>query len=112
MNDAALGAVLLAVAILFVVGLVIALTTREARRAPGAHPPPGVHLPPPSWLPVLLSIGGAVIGAGLAFDATFPWLLIAGGVIFLVGVAGWFRAANHEWRERELESHDDGAAHH
>ena len=43
------------------------LVAAAARPERAADPPRGVHLPPPSFLPVVLSVGAALIGAGLAF---------------------------------------------
>ena len=112
MTDTTLGYLLVALGILFVLGLVFAATTREARAGggttgdavPRAHPPAGVHLPPPSWLPVLISLAAAILAAGLIFT---PWVLVPGFAVLLAGAFGWYRAANREWRGvAEGEGHD------
>ncbi len=73
-----------------------------------------MHLPPPSFLPVVLSIGAALIGAGLAFRSpdqlANPFLAIPGLVIFVLGVLWWVRAANREWREVEAGDHGSPAS--
>ena len=108
MTDAALGYLLVAIGILFVLGLVFAISTREARPArPRAELPEGVHLPPPSYLPVVMALAGAVLGVGLIFS---PWLVIPGVVILAAGALAWFVAAGREWREvASRDPHDDGA---
>ncbi|HEX2194350.1 MAG TPA: hypothetical protein VHK63_05260 [Candidatus Limnocylindria bacterium] len=125
MNDTAIGLLIVGLGIVGVLALVFAVTLRTgSRSAPRAAPPRGVHLPPPSWLPVLMSVGAALIGAGLSFKPRDPWdlpLLGAvsavihpilgplGLVVMLVGVWAWVRAAGHEWHETERGSHDGGA---
>jgi len=107
MTDAALGYLLVGVGILFVLGLVFAVSTRDARPA-RAHVdlPEGVHLPPPSYLPVVMAVGGAVLGVGLIFS---PWLVIPGVVILVAGALGWFTAAGREWRDvARRDRHGDG----
>jgi len=112
MSDTAFGFVLLGVAMVVVLGIVFAITTRYG---PRPKPPAGVHLPPPSYLPVVLSVGAAIMGLGLVFkpDDQFAnlFLLIPGLVVFIGGCIAWVRAANHEWRDTEHGSHGDGAAH-
>ena len=117
MTETAVGFVLLGAALLVVLGVVFVLASRGggnvARRA--SAPPPGVHMPGPSILPVVLSIGGALIGAGLAFRSdgqlANPFLAIPGLLVFIGGAVAWVRAANHEWRDVEHGSHDDRASH-
>ena len=74
-----------------------------------------MHLPPPSYLPVVFSVSAALLGAGLAFrpeDLILnPWIAIPGLVLLVVAVVAWVRAADHEWRDVEHGSHDDGPAH-
>ena len=116
MTDTALGFLLLGIAMLVVLGIVFVVASRGGPRRERPTPPPGVHLPGPSFLPVVLSIAGALLGAGLAFRAdgqlANPFLAIPGLVVLVVGAIGWIRAANHEWREVEHGSHhDDGPAH-
>ena len=102
MTDTALGYLLVAIGILFVLGLVFAISTRDGRAARVAvHPPAGVHLPPPSYLPVIMALAAAVLGIGLIFSV---WLLIPGFVILAAGALGWFLAAGREWRD--VAGHD------
>ncbi|MFN2483597.1 MAG: hypothetical protein ABR509_01490, partial [Candidatus Limnocylindria bacterium] len=96
MTDTALGYLLVAIGILFVLGLVFAISTRDSRAArAAADPPAGVHLPPPSYLPVVMALAAAVLGIGLIFSV---WLLIPGFLILAAGALGWFMAAGREWR--------------
>ena len=126
MNDTAIGFLILGLGLVLVLGLVFVVTLRGGpRSAPRPTPPKGVHLPPGSFLPVVLSVGAALIGAGLSFRPEEPWdLPVLGAVsgvvhpvlgplgllIMVAGIWGWVRAANHEWSETEHSSHD-GPAH-
>ncbi|MGH2455716.1 MAG: hypothetical protein ACRDHD_05605 [Candidatus Limnocylindria bacterium] len=123
MNDTAAGFLILGVGILLVLALVFAVTLRLGRpAAPRPTPPRGVHLPAPSMLPVVLSVGAAMLGAGLIFRPEEPYQLpvldVVSGVIhpiigplglavLLYGIWGWVRDAGHEWRETEHAVHDD-----
>jgi hypothetical protein len=114
MSDTAIGFLIIGVGMLFVLGVAFAIAARGgsgARSRP--QPPTGVHLPAPSFLPVVMSFGAALIGAGLAFrgedQLANPFLAIPGLVVLVLGVTGWVRAANHEWRDTEHGSHGDGA---
>ena len=106
MTDAALGYLLVGVGILFVLGLVFAISTREARPArPAAQLPGGVHLPPPCYLPVVMALGAAALGAGLIFSL---WLVIPGLVIVAAGSLAWVVAAGREWRDvARHDTHDE-----
>jgi hypothetical protein len=112
-NDVAFGYVILGIGILVVLGVVFAISIRQgggpARERP--KPPRGVHLPPGSYLPVLLAVGAALLGAGLAFRSTEelanPFLAIPGLLVLVVSIVGWVRAANREWRETERGAHHD-----
>jgi hypothetical protein len=113
-NDTAVGYAILGIGILVVLGVVFAIASRGSA-PPRPHPPRGVHLPPPSYLPVVFSVAAALIGAGLAFrpedQVVNPWIAIPGLLLLVVSVIAWVRAANHEWRDVEHGSHDDGPAH-
>ena len=115
MSDTAVGFLLVGSAMLVVLGMVFAISSRSGRAGARPKPPRGVHLPPPSFLPALLSLGAALIGAGLAFrgddQLANPFLAIPGLIIMVLGCVWWVRAADHEWRETEHGSHDDGAGH-
>jgi uncharacterized membrane protein len=110
-SDTAFGYLLLAIGIAFVLGLVYAVTSHVSVAATRPRPPTGVHLPNPSALPVILAVGGALLGAGLAFRAdnqlANPFLAIPGLLIFLYAVVAWVRAAGREWDEVERAPHDD-----
>jgi hypothetical protein len=116
MSDTAIGFLIVGVGMLFVLGVAFAIASRG--RPPGAEhaaPPTGVHLPPPSYLPVVMSIGAALVGSGLAFRSedqlANPFLAIPGLLVIVLGVIAWVRAANHEWRDTEHGSHHDQATH-
>ena len=112
MTDTQLGYLIIGIGILFVLGLVFAITSRVPAAAERPSPPRGVHLPPPSALPVILSIGVALLGAGLAFkpgDQLANWFLAVPGVLVIAyGAVAWVRAAGREWRETEHSPHDRG----
>jgi hypothetical protein len=113
MTDALVGYALLGGVALLVLALVFALTTRTSGRpAAAAKPPRGVHMPPPSALPVIMSVGGALLGAGFAFRADGQlanyFLAVPGLLVLLYGIWAWVRAAGREWRETEHAPHDDG----
>jgi hypothetical protein len=113
--DQTLGYLILGVGILFVLGLVFAITTRVPGRGERPVPPPGVHLPNPSRLPVVFAIGAALIGAGLAFHPkgqVINFLLaIPGLAVFVYAAVSWVRDAGHEWHETEGGSHHDSGGH-
>ena len=115
MSDTAFGYLLLAIGIAFVLGIVYAVTSHVTVAAARPRPPRGVHLPNPSALPVILAVGGALLGAGLAFRAdnqlANPFLAIPGLLIFLYAVVAWVRAAGREWDEVERGPHDDAPGH-
>ncbi len=115
MTDVAIGFLLLGVAMLVVLGIVFAISSRGGPPGEKPHPPRGVHLPGPSFLPVVMSVGMLLLGAGLAFrpedQVANLWLAIPGVAVLVLGIIAWVTAANHEWRDTERGSHDDGAAH-
>lgn len=116
MTDTAVGFLLIGLGMLVVLGIVFVVASRfgGSPREPGS-PPRGVHLPPPSYLPVVMSIGMALLGGGLAFRAEGEvanlWLALPGIGVIVLGTIAWVRAANREWHGVEHGSHDDGAAH-
>ncbi|HSK94379.1 MAG TPA: hypothetical protein VLA76_10020 [Candidatus Angelobacter sp.] len=116
MTDAALGFLLLGIALLVVLGIVFVLASRGGPRGEPPEPPAGVHMPGPSYLPVVFSVAMVLIGAGLAFRLedwpVNPWIFAPGVLLLVAGIVFWVRAANREWHEVEHGSHhDDGAAH-
>jgi len=115
MPDSAIGFIILGVGILVVLGVVFAVSSRSGGAPTSGKPPRGVHIPLPSYLPVMISVSIALIGAGLAFrgddQLANPFLAIPGLLLFVWVVVAWVRAANHEWREVEHGAHDDGSAH-
>ncbi len=121
-----IGFLIIGIAIVGVLIVVFVVTMRVGRPGPRPSPPPGVHLPPGSLLPVIFSIGAALLGLGLVFKpdepyslpvlATIsgfmnPWLGIAGLLVLIYGIVAWVRAAGHEWREVEESPHHDSAGH-
>jgi hypothetical protein len=115
MPDSAIGFVLLGIGILVVLGVVFAIASRDGGARSAAAPPRGVHLPGPSYLPVVMSVAAALMGAGLAFrgdgQLANPFLAIPGVLVLVIGAIAWVRAANHEWTDVEHRPHDDGSAH-
>ncbi len=115
MPDTAIGFVLLGIGILVVLGVVFAISSRSGGTRATRKPPRGVHMPGPSYLPVVISLAVALVGAGLVFrgddQLANPFLAIPGVALFVIVSVAWVRAANHEWREVEHAAHDDGSAH-
>ena len=116
-NDTTFGFLLIGIVLVVVLGLVFVIASRGPAGEPDErpHPPRGVHLPGPSFLPVVMSLGAATLGAGFVFrneDQVANLFIVAPGLaILLAGVYFWIRAANTEWRDTERSSHDDGPAH-
>jgi Na+-transporting methylmalonyl-CoA/oxaloacetate decarboxylase gamma subunit len=124
-NDTAIGFLILGLGIVLVLAVVFAVTLRGGGRAVGRPTPPrGVHLPAPSSLPVVMSVGAALLGAGLSFRPEEPWdIPVLGAIsgiahpilgplgllILVLGIWGWVRAANREWIDVEHGPHDTGA---
>lgn len=121
MNETWVGFAILGVGIVLVLALVFAITVRTGTTGARHAPPPGVHLPSPSMLPVVLSVGAALLGAGLTFKPDEPYQLpvldvlsramnpilgLPGLAVLLYGIWSWVRAAGHEWRDTEDGSHD------
>jgi hypothetical protein len=121
MSDTLIGFLIVGLGMLVVLGVVFAISSRPRPAGPPSNPPHGVHLPPPSYLPVIVSVAGALLGAGLAFrgedQLANPFLAIPGLIVLVLGVLWWIAAANREWRETERGGHathaphDDPAAH-
>ncbi len=114
LTDTQLGYLIIGIGILFVLGLVFAISSRVPAGTRQA-PPSGVHLPSPSLLPLILSVGAALLGAGLAFkpdNQPMNWFLGVPGLLVIVyGAVGWVRAAGREWREADHGPHDDARRH-
>jgi hypothetical protein len=67
-------------------------------------PPVGeeIHMPEPSLLPILNAAGLALSIVGI----TISWFVTGvGGVLFLVTLVRWIRAATHEISELPAEHH-------
>lgn len=115
MPDTAVGFAIVGIAMLVVLVVIFLAFSRGGPAEPRPVPPRGVHLPNPSFLPVVISVGGALIGAGLVFrgedQIANPLVAIPGIVVFVLGAIWWVRAANREWDETEHGSHGDDAAH-
>jgi hypothetical protein len=127
-SETTVGFLILAVGIVLVLSLVFAVTLRGGGGGaqPRTSPPPGVHMPSPSMLPVVLSVGAALLGAGLIFKPDDPYQLpvldlisramnplvgLPGLAVLLYGVWSWVRDAGHEWRETEAGSPHDTPGH-
>jgi low temperature requirement protein LtrA len=114
-SETAFGYLLLAIGIAFVLGVVYAITSHVGAAKTRAKPPRGVHLPNPSALPVIMAVGGMLLGTGLAFRAddqiANPFLALPGLLVFLYAIVAWVRAAGREWDETERGSHDDKPGH-
>ena len=71
-------------------------------RAASKEPPPGMHAPGPSWWPVYAAASGFLVLLGLV--VSLP-LLVAGVLVGMLAVAGWFVDANREYRTVEAGAH-------
>jgi threonine/homoserine/homoserine lactone efflux protein len=112
--DTIVGYLIIGAGILFVLGLVFAITSRQTAPGDRPRPPRGVHLPNPSLLPFIFSVGAALLGAGLALHSlnVVLYAVAAVGVLVIVYAAiGWVRAAGREWHETERTPHDEAAGH-
>ena len=116
MTETAVGYLILGIGMAVVLGVVFVIASRSGGSGTRPQPPRGVHLPPPSFLPVIIAVGGSLLGAAFVFhpdgQVANLWLLVPGLVIFIGAVVGWIRAANREWTEVEHGAHDDGHAAH
>lgn len=115
MTDTALGYLIIGVGILFVLGLVFAITSRVPPASERPRPPRGVHMPNPSLLPVVFAVGALLIGAGLAFHPK-GWVInlflaVPGLAVFVYAAVAWVRAAGTEWHETDAGAHDDAPGH-
>lgn len=115
MNDTLIGLALVGIGMLVVLGIVFVVFSRGGPAPEPPKVPRGVHLPPPSFLPVIVSLGFALIGAGLAFrpddQIANLFVVVPGIVVMLLGIFAWVRAAGREWHDTEGGSHGDGASH-
>src|SRR5918992_4280605 len=62
MDDTLIGFLIVGLGMLVVLGVVFAVSSRPRPAGPPPNPPQGVHLPPPSYLPVVVSLAGALLG--------------------------------------------------
>src|SRR3970282_678598 len=103
MNDTTIGFALLGIALVVVLGVVFIIASRGGPAGERPKTPPGVHMPGPRFLPVVPSVGAALLAAGFAFRGEWslanPFLAVPGLLVFVAGAVAWVRAANHEWRE-------------
>jgi plastocyanin len=91
--------------------------TTAAMRRPGAfgaaarpvveepaaiEPPPGVHMPGPSPWPFFAPIGATVMLYGFIFSAV---LIVAGLILTIIAITGWYLEAGHEYRSTEAVGH-------
>jgi hypothetical protein len=65
-------------------------------------PPVGeeIHMPEPSMLPILNAVGLSLAIVGITISLV---LTVAGGILFLVTLVRWIRAATHEISELPAE---------
>jgi hypothetical protein len=114
-SETTIGFLILGIGIVAVLATVFAVTLRVGPSAGRPTPPRGVHLPPPSWLPVALAVGAALLGAGLAFRPdgwiAQPILAALGFLTLVGGIVAWVRAAGREWREVEHDSDHSAGGH-
>jgi hypothetical protein len=113
MTDTAIGFAIVGIGMLTVLGVVYIVFSRTGPSEPTSHPPTGVHLPSPSFLPVVLSVGAALIGAGFVFhpegQVANLFLTIPGLLVFVGGCVWWVRAAGREWHDVESGGSHGGA---
>jgi plastocyanin len=79
------------------VGLVEAATEPEYK-----EPPPGVHMPGPSPWPFFVPIAATVLLYGFIFSAV---LVVAGVILFLIAITGWYLEAGREYFSTEAVGH-------
>jgi hypothetical protein len=112
-SDILIGYLIVGVGIVFVLGLVFGISSRQPRQRP--KPPRGVHMPNPSPLPFIFSLGAAFLGAALAFHpkglVVNVFLAIPAVAIIVYGAVAWVRAAGREWQETESSPHDEVGEH-
>ena len=112
--DTIVGYLIVGAGILFVLGLVFAISSRQTALSARPRPPRGVHLPNPSLLPFVFSIGAAMLGAGLALHKiglALYGLAALGLLVIAYAAVGWVRAAGREWHETEGGPHDEAGGH-
>jgi hypothetical protein len=65
--------------------------THAAHDAHGEHDEEHIHMPPPSWAPVVLSLGMALLGFGTIWISNSSGLVavIAGVLLTLMGLGRW-----------------------
>ena len=72
--------------------------TESGGRLP--QPTEEVHLPDPSYLPVLVALGTALVLVGVV--TVWP-IAVIGAILLIVALVRWTRAARSEMRELPLE---------
>jgi len=72
--------------------------TESGGRLP--QPTEEVHLPDPSYLPVLIALGTALVLVGVV---TVWVIAVIGAILVIVALVRWIRAARSEMRELPLE---------
>lgn len=87
----------------------VALQRRAAAPAPAEgvepvypEPPPGVHMPGPSPWPFLAPIAMAVLLYGVIFSSV---LIVAGVILAVIAMAGWYLEAGREYFSTEAVGH-------
>ncbi len=55
----------------------------------GAEEEEHIHMPNPSYWPLIVGLGSAIAVVGFLFIDATAWLVVAGGIITLVGIIGW-----------------------
>lgn len=65
------------------------LTQVDTGELEGVEEEEHIHMPNPSYWPLIVGIGSAIAIVGFLFIDKTAWLVVAGGIITLVGIIGW-----------------------